>query len=158
MVEAGVGGLEEPGTSPMATARRLPLAMAARIAGVLAVVGGAAWLVKFVLIWENGGTNTTEGLVGVLFDVGAVAILLALGVRAWWAPIRGIPRNRPLAVLVVMVAFAAAVNLPILLGWTLFGRTWLAEEVGVLLTAIAAVVLGCRWATAERGEARTTTT
>jgi hypothetical protein len=64
--------------------------MAARIAGVLAVVGGAAWLVKFVLIWENGGTNTTDGLVGVLFDVGAVAILLALGVNARWAPKSGI--------------------------------------------------------------------
>jgi hypothetical protein len=128
------------------------LAMAARIAGVLAVVGGAAWLVKFVLIWENGGTNTTDGLVGVLFDVGAVAILLALGVNARWAPNRGLPRNRPMAVLVVMVAFAAAENLPI-------GRTWLAEEVGVLLlTAIAAVILGCRWASAERGAAPTTTT
>jgi hypothetical protein len=64
-----------------------------------------------------------------------------------------------MAVLVVMVAFAAAVNLPILLGWALFGRAWLAEEVGVLLlTAIAAVILGCRWATAERGAAPTTTT
>ena len=86
---------------------------------------------RFALIWQNGGTNTTEGLVGVLFDVGAVAILLALGVRAWCAP-----QSRTTAIptcggSVVVVAFAAAVNLPIVLGWVLFGRTWLAEEVGV---------------------------
>ena len=124
--------------------------MASRIAGALAVIGGAAWLVKVALIWENGGTNTTDGLVGVLFDVGAVAILLALLVRAWCVPGPGLLRHRPVAVLVVVVAFAAAVNLPILLGRVLLGRTWLAEEVGILLTAAAALVLGLRWATARR--------
>lgn len=134
------------------------MGMASRIAGVLAVVGGAAWLVKFALIWQNGGTNTTEGLVGLLFDVGAIAILLALGVRAWCAPRRGLLRYRPVAVLVVVVAFAAAVNLPILLGWVLLGRTWLAEEVGVLLTAVAVIVLGVRWATCGQGVVRTETT
>lgn len=123
--------------------------MATRVAGVLAIVGGVAWLVKFALIWQNGGTNTTDGLVGVLFDVGAVAILLALGIHAWCAPRQGLLRHRPIAVLVFVVAFAAAVNLPIVLGWVLFGRTWLAEEVGVLLTAVAAVVLGFRWAASQ---------
>ena len=121
------------------------------------MVGGTAWLVKFALIWQNGGTNTTEGLVGVLFDVGAVAILLALVVRAWCAPRRGLTRYRLVAVLLVVVAFAAAVNLPILLGWGLFGRTWLAEEVGVLLTAVAAIILGFRWTTSTQVSVRTTT-
>jgi hypothetical protein len=124
--------------------------MASRIAGVLAVVGGAAWLVKVALIWRNGGTNTTDGLVGVLFDVGAVAILLALAVRAWFVPNRGLLRYRPVALLAALVVFAAAVNVPIVVGWALFGRTWLAEEVGVLLTAVAAVVLGLRWAVPRR--------
>jgi len=122
--------------------------MAFRIAGVLAVVGGAAWLVKIALIWENGGTNTTDGLVGVLFVVGAVGILLGAEIGAWHAPTRGLLRHRTVVLLAVVVAFAAAVNLPILLGWVLLGRTWLAEEVGVMLTAVAALVLGARWVSA----------
>jgi hypothetical protein len=128
--------------------------MALRLAGALAVVGGAAWLVKVALIWQNGGTNTTDGLVGGLFSVGAVSILLALTIRAWFAPARQV-RYRllsVLSVLAVVVAFVAAVNVPILLGWVLFGRTWLAEEVGVVLTAGVAVVLGARWVTRGRDE------
>ena len=120
--------------------------MASRVAGVCALVGGVAWLLKLALIWENGGTNTTDGLVGVLFDIGAVGILLGAGIRAWFAPAQGVLRYRILRLLAVVTALAVAVNLPILLGWALFGRTWLAEEVGVLLTAIGALVLGARWA------------
>jgi hypothetical protein len=131
--------------------------MAVRVAGALAVIGGAAWLVKFALIWQNGGTNTTDGLVGVLFDIGAVSILLALTIRAWVGPNPGLLRFRPLAVLVAVVVFVLAVNGPIVLGWALLGRTWLAEEVGILVTAAAAVVLGFRWATVRRGEDQTTT-
>jgi hypothetical protein len=132
--------------------------MASRAAGVLAVVGGVAWLTKFALIWENGGTNTTDGLVGVLFDIGAIGILLAVMVAAWHAPARGPLRYRPIALLAAVLAVAAAVNLPIGLGWLLFGRTWLAEEVGVLLTAVAAVIVGTRWVTsgAARSAADTT--
>jgi hypothetical protein len=32
----------------------------------------------------------------------------------------------------------------------LLGRTWLAEEVGILLTAAAALVVGLRWASDRR--------
>ena len=124
--------------------------MALRLAGALAVVGGAAWLVKVALIWQNGGTNTTDGLVGVLFTVGAVAILLALVVRVWSASDPQV-RYRLLSVLAVAVAFVAAVDVPILLGWVLLGRTWLAEELGIILTAVAAVVLGTRWVIRGRG-------
>jgi hypothetical protein len=120
--------------------------MASPIAGVLAVVGGTAWLVKLALIVGNGGTNTTDGLVGVLFDVGGIAILLALVVRAWFGPI-GRLRHRPVAVLAFAVGLFAAINLPIGLGWVLFGRTWMAEELGILLTAVAAIIVGVRWAT-----------
>lgn len=125
--------------------------MALRLAGALAVVGGAAWLVKVALIWQNGGTNTTDGLVGALFDVGAVTILLALTIRAWLASARQV-RYRLLSVLAVTVAFVAAVDVPILIGWVLFGRTWLADELGIILTAAVAVVLGARWVTRGRGE------
>lgn len=45
----------------------------------------------------------------------------------------------------VVGAFFAAVDLPILVGWRLFGRTWLAEEVGVLLTGVLTVALGQWW-------------
>lgn len=124
--------------------------MALRLAGALAVVGGAAWLVKVALIWKNGGTNTTDGLVGALFTLGAVTILIALMIRAWLASDPQV-RYRLLSVLAVAVAFVAAVDVPILLGWVLLGRTWLAEELGIILTAVAAVVLGTRWVIRGRG-------
>lgn len=124
--------------------------MALRLAGALAVVGGAAWLVKVALIWRNGGTNTTDGLVGALFTLGAVTILIALMIRAWLASDPQV-RYRLLSVLAVAVAFVAAVDVPILLGWVLLGRTWLAEELGIILTAVAAVVLGTRWVIRGRG-------
>jgi hypothetical protein len=34
-----------------------------------------------------------------------------------------------------------------LVGWWLIGRTWVAEELGIVLTAVAALVVGVRWAT-----------
>lgn len=142
-----IGGVRQ--RPEQVTIQVYPWRMASRIVGVLAVVGGAAWLVKVALIWQNGGTNTTDGLVGVLFDVGAVAILLALTARAWLVPAE-LLWKRVLTVVAVVVAFAAAVNVPIVLGWALFGQGWLAEELGILMTAVAAVVLGLRWATPRR--------
>ena len=124
--------------------------MASRIAGVFALVGGVAWVLKFALIWQNGGTNTTEGLVGVLFDIGAVGVLLAALVRVWYTLAERRLRYRLVALLAAVLTFAAAVNLPIMLGWLLFGRTWLAEEVGVLPTAVAAIILGTRWVISGR--------
>nr|WP_297417945.1 hypothetical protein [uncultured Nocardioides sp.] len=129
--------------------------MGTRVAGVLAVTGGVAWLAKVALIWRNGGTNTTDGIVGVLFDVGAVAILLALTIRVWVVP-RSL-RFKLVAVLAVLLAFVAVVNMPIALGWLLFGQIWLAEEVGVLLTAVSAIVLGLRWAIRGRERGRVAT-
>ncbi len=129
--------------------------MGTRVAGVLAVTGGVAWLAKVALIWRNGGTNTTDGIVGVLFDVGAVAILLALTIRVWVVP-RSL-RFKLVAVLAVLLAFVAVVNMPIALGWLLFGQIWLAEEVGVLLTAVSAIVPGLRWAIRGRERGRVAT-
>ena len=129
--------------------------MGTRVAGVLAVTGGVAWLAKVALIWRNGGTNTTDGIVGVLFDVGAVAILLALTIRVWVVP-RSL-RFKLVAVLAVLPAFVAVVNMPMALGWLLFGQIWLAEEVGVLLTAVSAIVLGLRWAIRGRERGRVAT-
>ena len=63
-------------------------------------------------------------------------LALTIGESAW---------SRVFAVLVALAAFVAAVNLPILVGWQIFGRTWFAEEVGVLVTALLAMLLGQRW-------------
>lgn len=109
------------------------------------MVGGVAWLVKVALIWGNGGTNTTEGMVGILFSIGAATIALAAGLRAWHSPSANRLWSRASAVLVALAAFVAAVNLPILLGWQIFGRTWFAEEVGVVATALLAILLGQQW-------------
>ena len=109
------------------------------------MVGGVAWLVKVGWIWADGGANATNGVAGFLFNVGAVAIVLAAAIKAWHSPSRGGFWQRALAALGAVVAFALLVNLPILAGWLLFGRTWFAEEIGVLLTALLAVVLGGRW-------------
>ena len=127
--------------------------MIARLAGALALTGGVAWLVKVALIWENGGTNTTEGLVGLLFTVGAVAIVLAAVMWAWQSRPRATVSGRVGAVLLAVVAFVAAVNLPIVAGWQVFGRTWVAEEVGVVVTALLAVSLGQRWLRSGSGRA-----
>ena len=119
--------------------------MIPRLAGALAVAGGVAWVVKVAMIWANGGSNTTDGLVGALFSGGAVAIALAVVLRAWHAPSARRTSHRALAVIVALVVFVAAVDLPILVGGRIFGRTWFAEEVSVLITAAVGLVLGIRW-------------
>ena len=48
-----------------------------RLAAVAWLVGGVAWLVKLTLIFANGGTNTNEGIVGVVFFVGVLALVVA---------------------------------------------------------------------------------
>jgi hypothetical protein len=73
-----------------------------------------------------------------------VAIVLALVTRVWLVSSRSV-RTRLLAIVAVVVGFALAVDLPILLGWVVFGRTWLAEEIGVIMVAVGALVLGVRW-------------
>ena len=104
-----------------------------------------AWFVKVGLIWENGGSNTTEGMVGLLFSVGALSIALAAGIRAWHSSFATRLPHRILCALAGLVAFVAAVNLPIPIAWQILGHTWFAEEVGVLLTASLSVALGQRW-------------
>ena len=80
---------------------------------------------------------------------------LALTIRVWVVP-RSL-RFKLVAVLAVLLAFVAVVNMPIALGWLLFGQIWLAEEVGVLLTAVSAIVLGLRWAIRGRERGRVAT-
>jgi hypothetical protein len=119
--------------------------MVSRCSGALSVLGGLAWILKFALIWMNGGTETTQGVVGILFVAGAISLALADGVRAWYLPDTAKVWPRILAALAFLAALVLMVNLPILIGWKLWGRLWIAEEVGVILTALIAVGLGIKW-------------
>jgi hypothetical protein len=118
--------------------------MIARAAAWLALLGGVIWLVKVLLIWQNGGTNTTGGVIGVLFVAGAVCISSAAAVLGWQLSSAFHPVWRIAALVVAVVAVVALVDLPILLGWLVLGHTWLAEELGIVLTAIVAAVFGMR--------------
>ncbi len=59
-----------------------------RLARILALTGGLFWIVKILLIWENGGTNTIGEAVGLMFLIGTV--LLASATVLWtWRTTRG---------------------------------------------------------------------
>lgn len=131
---------DTPGTSA-AVAPKIRL----RILGVLALVGAAAWLGKVGLIWANGGTDTTGGAVGVLLYVGLVALAGAAMTRAWYLPNLSKVRWRVLSSVMAVLAVVAAVNLPILLAYVVMGKTWLAEETGIILVALLALDFGVMW-------------
>ena len=119
--------------------------MSFRASGVLAVIGGLAWLTKVWLIWMNGGTGTTSGVVGLLFTAGAVCIAVAGGLTAWRLAAGTSPWRRMVALIAACVALLALVDLPILVGWWILGPVWIAEELGILLTSLLAVVAGTYW-------------
>lgn len=115
-----------------------------RITGVLALVGGVAWLAKVAVLAVNDGVDPTGWLAGRLFDLGAVALVLAACLRAWtWRPAASV-RDRALLVAVAVLVFVVAVNVPIQLGGLVLGDLWLAEEIGVVLIALLALVVGVR--------------
>ena len=118
--------------------------MLARPPAWLALLGGVIWLVKVLLIWQNGGTNTTDGVIGVLFVAGGVCIAIAAAVAGWHLSSSFHLAWRVASPVVAVVAVVALVDLPILLGWLVLGHTWLAGEVGIVLTALVAAVFGLR--------------
>ena len=119
--------------------------MMSRGSGAVAVAGGLAWILKTVLIWANGGTNTTGGVVGILFVAGAALLAVAGGIRAWYLPRTLKVWPRVLAAAASLVVLVLMVDVPILIGWQLFGGVWIAEEIGIVLTAVIALVMGVRW-------------
>lgn len=119
--------------------------MISRYSGALAVVGGVAWILKVALIWMNGGTETTSGVIGILFITGAMSLAVAGGIRAWYLPGTLKIWPRVLAAIAFLAVLVLMVDAPILIGWQLFGRIWIAEELGVMLTALIAVGLGTQW-------------
>jgi hypothetical protein len=118
--------------------------MISRYLSLLFIAGALAWILKTVLIWINGGTNTTGGLVGILFIVGALSLAVASAIRAWYLPRTLKVWPRVLATLASLIVLVLMVDLPILIGWQLFGHTWVAEELGIVLTALVALVIGVR--------------
>ena len=119
--------------------------MSFRPSGVLAVIGGLAWLSKVWLIWMNGGTGTTSGVVGLLFITGAVCIAVAGGLAAWRLAAGISPWRRMVALIAACFALVALVDLPILVGWWILGPVWIAEELGILLTSLLALAAGAFW-------------
>jgi len=113
-----------------------------RPARLLALTGGLIWIVKTVLIWQNGGTNRYGGTVGLLFMIGAVLLAAATVTWTWRAT-----RDRPILargglLLGALIVLFLAINLPILVGQALFARSGLADEFGVILVAVAAIAAG----------------
>ena len=110
------------------------------LARILALTGGLSWIVKVLLIWENGGTNRFGGTVGLMFMIGTV--LLAAAAVLWtWDATRG--RSLLMRAGLLLGAFIVlllAINLPTFVGQTLFPGSWLADEFGVILVAVAAMI------------------
>ncbi len=116
---------------------------ALRIATWAWLVAGVAWLVKVALIAENGGSDTTGGLVGVAFFIGVAALVVAgaasgfVLLRRWgrWLGYVGLP----LGVVATLVGF---VLLEGVLKEIVPADGWFEGEVGIVATAIVALALG----------------
>ncbi len=114
-----------------------------RLVRILALTGGLSWIVKVLLIWENGGTNRFGGTVGLMFMIGTVLLASATVLWIWHAT-----RGRSLLMraglaLGGLVALVAVTNLLSLVGYFVyfvFPVRWLAGEVGVILVAVAAII------------------
>jgi len=116
---------------------------ALRVATLAWVVAGVVWLVKVVLIAENGGSDTSGGLVGVAFFIGVVALVVAgaacgfvlLRRRRSWLGYVGL-------VLGVVVTLVGFVVLEGVLKAIVPANGWFEGEVGIVGTAIVALTLG----------------
>ncbi len=115
-----------------------------RLTRILAFAGGLFWIVKVLLIWENGGTNMFEGAVGLMFLVGTV--LLASATVLWtWRATRGHSLLMRAGLLpVALIVLLLVINLPTVVGQSLFPGSWLAGELGVILVAVAAIIAASR--------------
>ena len=107
------------------------------------LVAGVVWLVKVALIAENGGSDTTGGLVGVAFFIG-VATLVVAGAATGFVLLRR--RSRWLGylglLLGVVATLAGFVVLEGVLKEIVPADGWFEGEVGIVGTAIVALALG----------------
>ena len=114
-----------------------------KIGFIAAALGGAVWLVKVALIWNNGGTNTGDGLVAVAFFIGFAGLLVALMAGGY-----SVVATAPIWLRAVVSVCAT------LLGLMLFtimddavkgvysNEGWLRDEIGILITASLALFVG----------------
>ena len=116
---------------------------ALRIAMWAWLVAGVVWLVKVGLIAENGGTDTTGGLVGVAFFAGVVALVVAGAATGFvllrrlrgWLGYVGL-------LLGVVVTVAGFLVIEGVLKEIVHTEGWFEGEVGIVGTAIVALGLG----------------
>lgn len=114
-----------------------------RLARILALTGGLSWIVKVLLIWENGGTNRFGGTVGLMFMIGTVLLASATVLWTWHATRGRSLLMRAGLVLGGLVALVVVTNLLSLVGYFVyfvFPVRWLAGEFGVILVAVAAII------------------
>jgi hypothetical protein len=105
-------------------------------------VGGLGWLVKVALIWENGGTNTDEGLVAVMFLVGALGLLVASAAAGAWLTARRPAWLRALAAVGGVVAFLAVFSLlDLVLSPLAEDGSWAKDEVEIVASALLGLAL-----------------
>ena len=119
------------------------------LARIFALTGGLFWIVKVVLIWENGGTNRFGGAVGLMFLIGTV--LLASATVLWtWRATRGRSLLARAGLLLgALMVLLLAINLLSLIAYFAFPGSWLAGEFGVILVAVAAIIAASRVTGAE---------
>ncbi len=111
-----------------------------RLARILALAGGSFWIVKTLLIWENGGTNRFGGAVGLMFLIGTVLLASATVLWTWHATRGRSLLMRAGLVFGALIALLLAINLPIIVGQSVLPGSWLADEFGVILVAVAAII------------------
>ncbi len=111
-----------------------------RLARILALTGGLFWIVKVLLIWENGGTNRYGGTVGLMFLIGTVLLASATVLWTWYATVGRSPLMRAGLLLGALFALLLAINLLSLVAYFVFPGSWLAGEFGVILVAVAAII------------------
>jgi hypothetical protein len=106
------------------------------------LVGGGAWLAKVGLIWANGGSNTDQGVVAVMYLLGLVG-LAAASAAAGVALTAG--RRVVLRVLggaTGVIAFVVVFSIldPVLSPLAAEG-SWMRDEMQILGTAVLALLL-----------------
>jgi hypothetical protein len=114
-----------------------------RIASIAAVVGGLGWLLKVALIWGNGGENTDGGLVGVMYLLGLVGLVVALGAAGYT-----LVETAPVWLRAVVVV---AMPLLVFMVWQMVDQAikalyttenWLQDELSIVLAGLIALALG----------------
>ena len=107
---------------------------------MLALTGGLSWIVKVLLIWENGGTNRFGGTVGLMFMIGTVLLASATVLWTWRATGRRSLLMRAGLLLGALMVLLLTINLASVVAYFIFPGSWLAGEFGVILVAVAAII------------------